>query len=490
MDITPNLGLPYIIAAQAQKHVTHNEAIRALDAIVQLTVLDRDLSSPPASPSEGARYIVGAGATGAWAGQSGGVAAWQDGAWAHYAPVEGWTAWVADEDKLVAWDGASWVIAGGGGANPAPLVGVNTTADTTNRLAVKSDAALFSHDDVTPGSGDVRVVYNKAAPGKAASFLFQTGYSGRAEIGLTGDDKLHIKTTPDGVTWRESLVVDPATGFCGFGTAFPVGGISVERSSGLQATFIATSPSAANAGGAGMIGYIKETPTVADARLGFLLFGSRRGEANFGDHACGLQGQAEAAWTAGVSHPAYVNVVTTPPGTTTRSARWRWEGGGNYRPEADNAYTIGTATFRVASVWAANGTIQTSDARDKEVVGGLAPFAGALVDTVDPVLFRWKAGGSEVRPHPTETQLDENGQSVPRMETVTRPGNRTHAGFLAQDLKAAMDAAGADFAAWGLDDKDNPESRQWLRPDQIIPVLWAALKETRREVAALRTRVP
>ena len=60
MDDTPNLSLPYIMAAQSQKHVTHNEAIRALDAIVQLAVLDRDLTAPPGSPADGARYIVGA----------------------------------------------------------------------------------------------------------------------------------------------------------------------------------------------------------------------------------------------------------------------------------------------------------------------------------------------------------------------------------------------------------------------------------------------
>lgn len=47
-DSTPNLALPYIMAAQAQKHVTHYEAIRALDAIVQLGVVDRDLAAAPA----------------------------------------------------------------------------------------------------------------------------------------------------------------------------------------------------------------------------------------------------------------------------------------------------------------------------------------------------------------------------------------------------------------------------------------------------------
>ena len=64
-------GLPYLAAAQAQKHVTHNEALRRLDAVVQLAVLDATLAAPPASPDEGDRYIVAASATGAWAGQDG-----------------------------------------------------------------------------------------------------------------------------------------------------------------------------------------------------------------------------------------------------------------------------------------------------------------------------------------------------------------------------------------------------------------------------------
>ncbi|MEI9898971.1 MAG: DUF2793 domain-containing protein [Hyphomicrobium sp.] len=108
MDLTPNLGLPYIMAAQSQKHVTHNEAIRALDAIVQLSVLDRGLGTPPASPAEGARYIVGSSPTGAWSGHAHHVAAYQDGAWMLYTPLEGWIAWIADENIAVVWTGSAW----------------------------------------------------------------------------------------------------------------------------------------------------------------------------------------------------------------------------------------------------------------------------------------------------------------------------------------------------------------------------------------------
>jgi hypothetical protein len=203
---TPNLKLPYILAAQAQKHVTHNEAIRALDAIVQIGVSDRDLTAPPASPAEGDRYIVAAGASAAWSGKDGQIAAWQDGAWTFYAPGEGWLAWIADEDVLVAWDGSGWITAGGGPSSVA-LIGINATADTTSRLAVSSAATLFSHE----GAGHQHKI-NKNAAADTASVLFQTGYSGRAEFGTTGDDDWHVKVSPDGATWHEALVVDKNTG--------------------------------------------------------------------------------------------------------------------------------------------------------------------------------------------------------------------------------------------------------------------------------------
>jgi hypothetical protein len=205
VDETPNLNLPYIMAAQAQKHVTHNEAIRRLDAIVQASVADRNLSAPPGTPAEGDCYIVAAGATGAWVGREGEIAAYQDGTWAFYAPREGWIAWIADEDLLCAWDGTDWIAACD--LNPTPLVGVNATADATNRLTVSAAATLLNH----AGAGH-QLKLNKNAAADTASLLYQTGFSGRAEMGLAGDDDFHVKVSPDGAAWTEALVIDKDTG--------------------------------------------------------------------------------------------------------------------------------------------------------------------------------------------------------------------------------------------------------------------------------------
>ncbi len=111
-DISPHLLLPFILAAQAQKHVTHNEAIRLLDAIVQLSVLDRDLTVPPVSPVDGDRYIVASGATGLWLGWDLNVTTWVDGVWMRLVPRPGWLAWIADETTFAAWTGTIWKLVG------------------------------------------------------------------------------------------------------------------------------------------------------------------------------------------------------------------------------------------------------------------------------------------------------------------------------------------------------------------------------------------
>jgi hypothetical protein len=111
-DTTTHLGLPYLLAAQAQKHVTHNEALRLLDAMVQLSVLDRTRTAPPASPADGNRHLVAPGATGLWAGWDLNIAFWIDGAWIRLVPRTGWLTWVAAEGLFLVWTGSAWEVVG------------------------------------------------------------------------------------------------------------------------------------------------------------------------------------------------------------------------------------------------------------------------------------------------------------------------------------------------------------------------------------------
>ena len=211
MSSSNRLALPFIDAAQSQKHVTHNEALVALDALVHLSVKSRTTSAPPGTPAEGDLYLVPAGATGAFAGHVDAVAAFDNGGWAWLQPKVGWRAYVESESLFLIFDGAVWKDVGLSLQTLQGLsrLGVGAVADATNPLLAKINNALFTARATGEGgTGDLRIALNKSAAANTVSQLFQTNYSGRAETGLTGDDRYRIKVSSDGATWREA----PATG--------------------------------------------------------------------------------------------------------------------------------------------------------------------------------------------------------------------------------------------------------------------------------------
>jgi hypothetical protein len=205
-DQTALLGLPYIMPSQAQKHVTHNEALNRLDAVVQLAVLGRSLNSPPTTPLVGDRYIVGSAGTSAWQGHSGEVALWTENGWVFAAPKPGWSARDLSDGSVVVFGGSSWAVPVQSYNNLAG-VGINAAADTTNRLVVFAAATLLSHD----GAGH-QLKLNKQLSTDTASLLFQTSWSGRAEMGTTGSDAFAIKVSADGSAWTTALSFAGATG--------------------------------------------------------------------------------------------------------------------------------------------------------------------------------------------------------------------------------------------------------------------------------------
>lgn len=213
MTDTPNLGLPFIEGGQAQKHVTHNEALRILDAAIQIAVRDVTRTVPPASPAEGARHVVAAGATGAWMGHAQAIATWQDGAWAFLVPKAGWCVWSVADDGMMVFDGSLWRVVGTPSLDGVPQLGINTVSNAENRLSVTSNAALFAAIDTADGgSGDVRVQLSKEGAARTASVYFSDNHSGRAEFGLVESNTFKLKVSPDGAGWVEALTIDPATG--------------------------------------------------------------------------------------------------------------------------------------------------------------------------------------------------------------------------------------------------------------------------------------
>lgn len=92
-----------------------------------------------------------------------------------------------------------------------------TSWDSANRLAVASQAALFSH----AGAG-FQLKLNKAASGDTGSLVFQTNYTGHAEMGLAGSNDFAIKVSPDGSAWSTGLAL------AGDGTAALLAGATID----------------------------------------------------------------------------------------------------------------------------------------------------------------------------------------------------------------------------------------------------------------------
>lgn len=210
MANSANLALAYLEAAQSQKHVTVNEALSGLDVLVQLSVLDRDLTAPPGSPVEGDRYLVAAGATGAWAGQAGKIAAWQAGTWMFRTPRNGWKAWVADEAAFVFYDAGAWthtLKARESDVAKAPL-GARTSfrileESHTLALAATSDTVIQIPDRAIVFGVTVRVQtaitgatsYNCGIAGEASKYGGSLGIAaGSNNIGVTGPTAFYANT--------------------------------------------------------------------------------------------------------------------------------------------------------------------------------------------------------------------------------------------------------------------------------------------------------
>lgn len=220
---TTRLGLPQIAGEQALKHITHNEALTALDGVVQLVSESLGSSTPPGGPVEGTVYGIGASATGDWSGHDGALGQFTSGGWRFMTPGEGWRVWDKAIGTIHIHISGAWVPIGQAlsGLHNVALLGVNATADTTNRFAVRSNAALFNALNIAGGgTGDMRLTLNKESASDTGGIVFQDAFSGRAEIGLAGNDDFVFKVSADGSSWSNALTLEAGQGMVTFGSVY------------------------------------------------------------------------------------------------------------------------------------------------------------------------------------------------------------------------------------------------------------------------------
>ena len=156
--------MPLLDAAQAQKHVTLNEALVRADALASGVAEDWGLTAPPGAPGDGMAWIVGAGATGAWVGQDDAVALFLNGGWDFVAPWPGMTLWVAAASARVTWTGAAWLDG---------AVAVSAAGAATVQRVVEIDHTLAAGGSSTT----VAVIPDKAVV---------LGVTGRVTTAITG----------------------------------------------------------------------------------------------------------------------------------------------------------------------------------------------------------------------------------------------------------------------------------------------------------------
>jgi hypothetical protein len=142
---TPRLGAPELLVDQAVPETTVNEQIRYLESAAGHFIFkSRVVAAPPGSPADGDCYLVAASPTGAWSGQAGKIAFLVNTAWVFITPIEGFTAWVNDENAFIGYDGAAWNVLASPSGTYVPL----SYLDTDGTLAANSDSKIASQKAV------------------------------------------------------------------------------------------------------------------------------------------------------------------------------------------------------------------------------------------------------------------------------------------------------------------------------------------------------
>ena len=400
---TANIQLPYLASAQAQKHVTINESLRRLDALVQLSATSATLTAQPASPADGAIYILPAGKTGsAWGAMANGALAYyRDGAWEQIIPREGWLAYAQDADQMLLYNGAAWISFGNGvtDGNKGPIT-VAGSAWSINANAIGSG-------QIASGAVTYAKLQNISASDRVLGRQ-STGAGVPEEIVFTAAARA-LCDDVDAAAMRATLGLGTAA-IANIGTS----GANVPLlSNGNTFTQEQFSPAFVGQGG----NYPAYRLVASGAPL------DQKNWSIYHDN-----GTFRFAAENDARNADYIALAFERVGLTVTNIRVHASGA--LTPAQDNTMALGAGGNRFSEVFAGTGTINTSDAREKTA---LEPIHDALLR----VAARIKAGIGAFQ----------------WLEAVERKGAdraRIHIGVTAQAVQAAFEAEGLDPNRYAL----------------------------------------
>lgn len=141
-EVSARFALPLIAPGQAQKEMTHNEALTLVDLALHASVVEAGVDVPPANPQVGQCWIVGSAPTGAWAGQARAIAGSTAGGWRFVQPQPGMRAWVASRSEWLGFVGTAWTL-GGLRGDSLTLGGAPILASRAAAIAAPSGGATI-----------------------------------------------------------------------------------------------------------------------------------------------------------------------------------------------------------------------------------------------------------------------------------------------------------------------------------------------------------
>lgn len=236
-DLSTRLGLAFLAAAQAQKHVTVNESLLRLDAAVQLSAVSATVAAQPVSPTDGDIYLLPSGKSGAaWGAMAdGALAYYRDGVWEELTPKRGWCCYVEDTQSLLARGASAWskvwaadehpLVFTPGGDGVVSIYRIDTTRVQNPRTAtissISSDvitlsaatAGLFFNNSMMANVCYVRVWNTSKTPNESAWVKAQPAsnqlqvLSAGAISGWTNGETIQIGD-PTGVTPNRVIAID------------------------------------------------------------------------------------------------------------------------------------------------------------------------------------------------------------------------------------------------------------------------------------------
>jgi hypothetical protein len=266
-------------------------------------------------------------------------------------------------------------------------------------------------------------------------------------------------------TGNNNISLAPTSGNVGIGTASPSHKLVVEGSESIV-SIVDNRSFATGVGGA--LYFFGNYRSVGDPTVAGYIKGSKVNSTD-GDYGFNLIFGTQT-YTGGVSEKMRITSV------------------GNTQPGADNAYSLGVSGTRWSAVWAANGTIQTSDEREKKDI--LDSDLGLdLITKLRPVSFKWKVGQNIVTSEVLKDEegnpiLDEEGKEKTESVITPREGKRTHYGLIAQEVEEVLD--GKDFGGFIHDEETDIKG---LRYDQFVPLLIKAIQELKTEIDSLKNQI-